>query len=441
MRRVHHLPLGLPLAIGLLLAVALGVAAPVEGFTGFGPMSASEQYGKAIIFKVELPGGAPDRLELLIDFGIDPDGTFVAPVEVAGSAATYTWDASDQYLTPNTPIKYRWRATSGSTVTESAAGSLRYADNRPGLDWHSAQMGDATVHWYGSSEARARRFGDLTGGAVSRAEKVLGHTLDGPVDIFVYVTHDDFFGALGPGAREWTGAATFPGIRTVFMWLGGGSSDYLDRALAHEVTHVVFSDATRNDFHQAPLWLNEGFAVWSEGQIADAQAATVRSEVSTGLISFSAMTDAFPIGARGSALSYAEGTTMVDRIMRMYGDKAMSGIAAAYRTGATDDEALRAGTGVPSAQLFSDYFRSFGAAEPKPVPAASIGPSIVRAGASPATAGQGTSGPNGAPAEPSTGQGSLPLAVWAVVGVAIIALALGGLLLVRRQRRQRGDTA
>ena len=59
MRRVRHLPLGLPLAIGLLLAVALGVAAPVEGFTGFGPMSASEQYGKAITFKVDIPGGAP----------------------------------------------------------------------------------------------------------------------------------------------------------------------------------------------------------------------------------------------------------------------------------------------------------------------------------------------------------------------------------------------
>ena len=29
-------------------------------------------------------------------------------------------------------------------MTESAAGNLRYTDNRPGLDWHFAQMGDAT---------------------------------------------------------------------------------------------------------------------------------------------------------------------------------------------------------------------------------------------------------------------------------------------------------
>src|SRR5205814_3513097 len=137
---------------------------------------------------------------------------------------------------------------------------------------------------------------------------------------------------------------------------------------------------------------------------------------------FGAMTDAFPIGTRGSSLSYAEGATMVDRIIHAYGDSAMSGIAAAYRNGATDQEALRAGTGVPAAQLYADYFRSFGAPEPKPVPPASIGPSIVRTGASPAVAAEGTTAPNGAPAEPAAGSGSVPLVVWAVVGVAVIAL-------------------
>lgn len=422
------------IALGLVVATASVAPARSAAFSGFGPMSVSEQYGKAITFKVELPGGAPDRLDLLMGFGIEPDSTFVAPVQVTGTEASYTWDASTQYLTPNTPISYRWRATSGSVVTESTAGNLRYADNRPGLDWHSAPMGNATIHWYGSSESIARHFGDLTGGAVSRAEKLLGHSLDGPVDIFVYVLRTEFFGALGPGAREWTGAATFPGIRTVFMWLGGGPSDYLDRALVHEVTHVVFFDATRNLYHAPPLWLNEGFAVWSERQNADSQAATVRSEVSNGLISFSAMTDAFPIGTRGSSLSYAEGTTMVDRIMRTYGASALSGITAAYRSGATDEEALRAGTGVPASQLYTDYFRSFGASEPKPIPAASIGPSIVRADASAGTGGGSTSAPNGSPAEPATG-GSDMLGILLIVAVlVIIGLAVLGLFLVRRRR-------
>ena len=425
---------GLILALFLVAATAVVAPARSAAFSGFGPMSVSEQYGKSITFKVELPGGAPDRLDVLIGFGIEPDATFVAPVEASGSAASYVWDASTQYLTPNTPISYRWRATNGSVVTESAAGNLRYTDNRPGLNWHFAQMGDATIHWYGSSEAIARHFGDLTGGAVSRTEKLLGHRLDGPVDIFVYVSRDEFFGALGPGAREWTGAATFPSIRTVFMWLGGGPSDYLDRALVHEVTHVVFFDATRNVYHAPPLWLNEGFAVWSERQNADTQAATVRSEVSNGLISFDAMTDAFPIGTRGSSLSYAESATMVDRLIRTYGATALSGIAAAYRNGATDDEALRAGTGVPAAQLYTDYFRSFGAAEPKPIPAASIGRSVVHTGVNAGSAGQSTTAPNGSPAEPGD-TGSNGLAIGLVVGfVVVIGVVVLGAVLVRRRR-------
>ena len=422
----------IPLLIVLLGAAALVRPPAAAAFSGFGPITASERYGTAITFKVELPGGAPDQLELLIAFGIQPDVTFIAPVDVSGTQATYVWDASKQYLTPNTPISYRWRATSGAAVTESAVGSLRYADNRPGLDWHTAPMGNATIHWYGSSETRARRFGDLTGGAVSRAEELLGHALDGPVDIFVYVTRAEFFGALGPGAREWTGAATFPGIRTVFMWLGGGSSEYLDRALIHEVTHVVFFDATRNDFHAPPLWLNEGFAVWSERQNADTQSATVRSEVSSGLLSFGAMTDAFPIGTRGSSLSYAEATTMVDRIIHIYGASAMSGIAKAYRNGATDEEALRAGTGVPAAQLYGDYFRAFGASEPRPIPAASIGPSIVHAGAN-GSGGQATTGPNGAPAETANPPGGVPLVVLVIALVGLIAVVVAGAYLLRRR--------
>jgi len=422
------------IALGLFVATALVPPARMAAFTGFGPMSVSEQYGTAITFKVGLPGGAPDRLDILIGFGIEPDATFVASVQPSGSEASYVWDASTDYLTPNTPISYRWRATNGSVVTESPVGDLRYSDNRRGLDWHAAQMRDATVHWYGSSEAIARRFGDLTGGAVSRAENLLGHSMDGPVDIFVYVSREEFFGALGPGAREWTGAATFPGIRTVFMWLGGGPSDYLDRALVHEVTHVVFYDATRNMYHAPPLWLNEGFAVWSERQNADAQAATVRSEVSSGLISFDAMTDAFPIGTRGSSLSYAEGTTMVDRIIRVYGGTALIGITAAYRNGATDDEALRAGTGVPAAQLYADYFRSFGAAEPKPVPAASIGPSVVHTGVKSGSGGQSTSAPNGAPAQPGDA-GSSSAAIGLVVAfVVVIGLVVLGAFFVRRRR-------
>ena len=423
-------------ALGLTLAV-LAVWTPPRtlAFSGFGAITVTSTYGQQIRFQVDLPGGAPDRLELLMELGSNPDGTLVAPVEASGTSASYVWDTAKDYLTPNTPITYRWRATTAGVQALSPARTFRYADNRAGLDWQSATIGLATVHWYGDAQAEARRLGDLSSGATSRAETTLGHRLDGPIDIFVYQTRDEFFGALGPGAREWTGAATFPEIRTVFMWLGGGPSDYLDTALIHEVTHVVFGDATRNPYHQPPSWLNEGFATWSEQRNADAQAATVRREARSGLFSFSAITGQFPIGERGSSLSYAEGTTMVARIISSYGEAAMARIAAAYRAGATDAEALQAGTGVTADRLYADYFRAFGAAQPQPVPAATIQPSIVRTAAQGASSAEpGASAGAAITSNPGTAAGWPALAAGAIL---LIVLGAGIGFWIRRRGRTR----
>ncbi len=430
------------LAAGVLaVSAAVLSPAPAAAFSGFGALHASEQYGQQMVFSVDLAGSAPDELQVLLQFGPDPDSTFVAPATLSGSTGTYTWDAATDYVTPNTAIRYRFRATAGGTVTVSPAATLLYADNRSGLDWQSATIGQAVVHWYGSEEAQARHFGDLTSGAVSRAEATLGHALAGPIDIFVYDTQSQFFGALGPGAREWTGAATFPDIRTVFMWLQGfPTQTELDRTLVHEVTHVVFYDATRNPYHEPAHWLNEGFSVWSEQQNATSSAGTVRSEVSSGLISFDALTGQFPIGSRAASLSYAEGATMVAYILDHYGSDAMARVTAAYRAGSTDAAALQAGTGIPADQLYADYYRSFGAEPPQPVAAATIGPSVVRTGAGSSqaaapAAGASPSPPPGVSEAASFANGVL---AWVTALALVVVIVLGVLLYRRRARSPRG---
>jgi hypothetical protein len=257
----------------------------------------------------------------------------------------------------------------------------------------------------------------------------------GPVDIFVYDAREDFFGALGPGAREWFGAATFPEIRTIFMWLGAGSNDYLETTIVHEVTHVVFSDATDNPLHFPAKWLNEGLATWSESQSADQQRAVVQAEADDrGLFSFDAITYDFPFGTRGSTLSYAMGTTMVDMLISEHGPGAIARLAEAYRNGASDAEALEAATGEPADALYASYYDAFGADEPQPVAAAPILPSNVR------KPGEGASGSDqpGATAAPQPQQGPAGDGVpaWVIVGVvALVAMAAaGGWLFVRRSR-------
>lgn len=420
-------------AMALLLATAwMGAGrAPVAAFDGFGDASADGTYGAEIRFEVELEGDAPDRLDLLLRVpGVEAD--FVAPVEPSGDSATHVWDTATEYVTPNSRITYQWRAIVGGEEILSEAETILYDDDREGLDWQTATVGEATVHWYGSAEAHAMRFGELTAGAVSQGEELLDVELAGPVDIFVYDSQDEFFGALGPGTREWTGAAAFPELRTIFMWLQGGSQSYLETAIVHEVTHVVFHDATDNPYHEPATWLNEGIAVWSETHEADDERAIVENEADgAGLLAFDAITARFPIDDRGGRLAYAEGAAMIDMIIDRFGTDALAAITAAYRDGATDDEALEAGTGVAADQLYSEFYAAFGAEEPQPIPPEEILPSDVELPPGASNGGDGGNGappdePDEPPAAPSEPE-SDALPAWVVV--TILALTVAAALL------------
>jgi hypothetical protein len=424
--------------------IGLFAAGEVAAFDGFGAATADSTYDVEITFDVELAGAAPDRLELMLRTP-GADGWFVTPVEPDGGAASYEWDTSVEYVTPNTLVTYRWRATDGDEVVLSPEQSVRYDDDRAHLDWQSAQLGEATVHWYGAAEAQAMRFGELTAIGVDRGEQLLGTELAAPVDVFVYATRDDFLGALGPGTREWVGAVAYSNLRTIFMWLEGGSADYLEVAMVHEVTHIVFHDATVNPYHEPARWLNEGIAVWSETQGVGQQRSIVEFEAAGGgLFSFEAITAQFPIGQRAAELSYAQGTTMVGLIVDRYGPEAIARIAAAYREGASDAEALEAGTGVPAEQLYADFFAEFGVEPPQPISPEPIGPSTVdRPVAGPVDPGGVDGGPEGDPPDAAPAPGTAvddPAAAPLLIGLALAgsAAVAAAVFMSRRGARRAG---
>lgn len=416
------------LPILALLLTALAAPPSVRGFTGFVAMAADATFDESMTFRVELAGGSPDQLEILLQFA-DAEATFVAPVRASGSSATYTWDAASDFVVPNTLVTYRWRAIVDGKPMESEPAQLLYDDDRPGLDWQEREMGRATVHWYGSAEDAAVRFGELSADGATQAEELLGTGLAGPIDIFVYDAQEDFFGALGPGAREWTGAAAYPELRTVFMWLGGGPQDYLETAIVHEVTHVVFHDATDNPFHEPAQWLNEGLATWTENHNADRSRSTVEFEASGGgLLAFDAITQAFPIGDRGATLAYSQGAVMVDKIVAEHGEAAIAAIATAFRDGATDAEAIKAGTGVAANELYDAFYADFGADVPRPVEPVALddsdvplpGGGLPRPEPGSSSAPHGGERPDSAPAK-TVSDGS----IW-FVALGLLALLVAG---------------
>lgn len=421
-------PLLLGGLLGGLLAVLVVAPAPSRAGGGFADLDADATFGVDMTFSASWTGAPPDRVELLLGFG--GEERLVVPVELVSGQLDYRRDLADGYVPPNTPVAYRWRAVIGAQVTVSPERSLLYDDDRPVLDWRQAQVGSATVHWYDANETIARRFGDLAGDAADAAAELLGHPLADPIDIFVYEAREDFQAAVGPGAREWVGAAAYPYLRTVYMWLEAGSTAYLEMTLAHEVTHVVFYDATANPFHEPATWLNEGTATWSELANADTERDLVNLETRSpgGLMAFAALTDRFPLDIRGASLAYAQGTTMVDLIIHDFGTDAMAAIAEAYRSGATDEDAILAGTGVSFEALRDEYFAAFGVAEPDPIEPLPLGRSDVpippQTGVEPAPSAE----PQPAPGE------SQDAAWWLIIAFVALGVVFVATVVVRSRR-------
>ena len=427
-------PVGALLLGGLLATLAVtalpGAATPTRAGGGFTDLAADATFGVDMSFSAAWAGSPPDRVELLLGFAGEEH--LVVPVPLQSGQLNYRRDVAENFVPANTVVTYRWRALDGSQVTVSPEQRLVYDDDRPGLQWSQATIGSATVHWYGGNEDIARRFGGLAGGAADSAAGLLGTPLADPIDIFVYESRDDFLGALGPDTREWTGAATYPHLRTVYMWLGAGSTAYLDITLAHEVTHVVFHDATDNPYHEPAAWLNEGLATWSELGNADTEREVVIQEAGTdrGLMAFAALTSQFPIDTRGATLAYAQSATLVDLIIRDYGTQAMAAIAEAYRGGATDAEAVEAGTGISFDELRAAYFDEFGVPEPKPIEPVPLGRSDVPLPPQPG----GEPVPSAGPAP--GGAGSQDVAWWLIIALVALGTVFLATVMIRARRER-----
>ncbi|MFN2483913.1 MAG: peptidase MA family metallohydrolase [Candidatus Limnocylindria bacterium] len=437
------------LAASIWLSASATVPPPASALDGFTNLEADATFGESVTFSVELEGGAPDELDLLLRFA-DSEVTFVQPVELRGSRAEYVWDAGEDYIAPNTPISYQWRAreTGADDAVFSREATILYDDDRPRLDWDVLETEHVRVHWYGGDRAAAERMGGVTSAAVQQAEELFDADLGARVDIFVYHSRDEFFGALEPAAREWVGGEARPEIRTIYAWLEAGSEAYMEVLIFHEVAHMVFADAKANPYHEPARWLNEGLAVWSEEQGATDENAFVRDAASDGrLVGFDAIVEQFPTGSDEVDVAYSQSAAFMDYIITTYGRDSIARICTAYRSGSTDAEALEEATGTPLDEIIAAWFSEFGMTVPPAIDPETLLPAQggLPEGVS-EQPGAGTSeDPDASPPggeRPSTRpatQRDTPAWLWPVAGVALIAIVALGAVALRRATAHAAD--
>ena len=435
------------LVLGLVAGAWLGAAAPPARAADpvtFGTASVSSTFlsGISISEPVSMPSDVR-RVDALVRTG-DSDRTFTTPVSLpgpGGSVLQYRFSTPSGALIPNTLVDLAFRVTlSDGTSVTGPTSTVRYEDTR--YTWQTITGSLVRVHWIDGSRDFGRGALAIAEKAVRSAASLLGVAETDPIDFFIYGDRTAFYDVLGPATRENVGAAAFPEIRTVIANIS--TTDPSDPVVAiylpHELTHVVFGDATANPYHRPLHWLNEGLAVYLSQGYDSGSRHSVESAADDGsLMPLTALSGQFPTSADRFNLAYDEAVSGVDFMVQTYGRDAVVKLIKTYATGVSDDAAFEAGIGVDQAAFERAWLASLGAPAPDPFGPQPAPPGPLPSGwaaAAPTAGAIGSAPASRAPGNGSaSGTGGESLILLAGVGIAMVVIAIAAEATIRRRRR------
>jgi len=318
-------PLLIIFMMGFLLAPTRVTAAPQADVSAD---SATLEFPNTVTFSATLEADAP-IVDVTLEYGNDQltCGEVTAkafPDFMPGTSTdvSWTWDMRQSgSLPPGATIWWRWRYVdeSGSEYL-SETQSVTWLDNVH--DWQTLSESDIRLHYYGMSAEAANNM--LASGieGLRRNREQAGMTPDIPVDIFVYPNYDDMRDAI-LYEPQWTGGLAYSDFSIIIMGISGDANWDQD-TIIHELTHILVGRNAFTCVGFIPTWLNEGLAVYSEGELDGSMKTQLDLAIRDDTL--------FPLRTLGGSfseipekalLSYAQSYGVVKFMLETYGQEKM----------------------------------------------------------------------------------------------------------------------
>jgi len=258
--------------------------------------------------------------------------------------ANWTWDMRYASLPPGAEVTYWWMIedTDGNEL-ETAPVVMNFDDSR--YSWQSLtstvpQSGEVTLFWYKGGDFFARELMDACEEGLVRLTQDIGTHPERPIKIYIYASSSDLQGAM-IFPQEWTGGVAFTEFSIIAINIPSSEIDWGKRALVHELTHLVVHQATFSPYGQLPPWLDEGLAMYNEGELEPVfrsylEEAILKDE----LISVRSLCSPFSAYYEIALLSYAQSYSLVEYLLDNYGQDKMLDLLALLKQGSTYDGAL-----------------------------------------------------------------------------------------------------
>lgn len=328
----------------VLLAGLVAAEAQAEEPISIRALPPEVHFAEKVIFQAEAEAEHPIRLaEVLYGEAGERVRARAAAEFTPGTKvhATYTWRLKPGDLPPGATIQYVWRMEdeAGHVVT-SAPQTFLYLDDR--FDWREVSAGPLTLHFYGQREAEARRLLDAASGALARLEQGVGVTLTHPVHIWVYRTSADLRLAIPSRSKVYDERVLTLGMAMAEDTLVIlGSAPEVDLVIGHELSHLVVGLATRNPLGGLPRWLDEGLAMYAEGELPPANREALERAVRQGTLISVRSLSGYTGDPEQVDLYYAEVYSVVQFLLERYGRDRMRELLERFREGTYQEEALR----------------------------------------------------------------------------------------------------
>lgn len=275
-------------------------------------------------------------------------------------------------MPPAAEIRWWWEITDlGGRTALTEARTERYLDQRH--QWSSATHGDVRVWWYGDQAAAADRVGETAASDIERLERLLGASSGEPVEVVIYANQADLRPAMADRGETYEASLATLGARvgpnTLVLDVGTGDAE-LEEILAHELSHLVLHRRFAHEYVDAPAWLDEGLAMYVEGDLESGEARVLERALRDDAIMSLRSLSSFPGQADLVPLAYAQSRDIVEYLLESHGVEHLRRLVAAIGSGdLTADEAVATVYGMDQLGLYQAY-RSARGLDPAATPSA-----------------------------------------------------------------------
>jgi len=277
----------------------------------------------------------------------------------------WTWDMRQSgSLPPGASIWWRWRYTDESgKETISDQKTITWLDSVH--TWKTVTKDKLNLHWYSGDQSFAQDLLNAAQGGLDFNRTKSGLTTASPIDIYIYANTSDMKDAI-LYEPSWTGGQAFPDHDIVILGISKADLDWGRHSIVHELTHVLVGHLTFSCLGGVPTWLNEGLAVFSEGQLDPSSQSQLDDAIRNNtLLSVRSLSAGFSEVSSKASLSYSESDSIVKFLVDMYGQEKMTSLLTFLRDGSTIDDALMQTYGF-NVDGLEDEWRKAIQAQPRP---------------------------------------------------------------------------